>query len=107
MARISMGRKNSTKLPGASRPSSRQKQKAPIDIEAFTTEGKHSTPRQSQYVPSAHGSQVTFVGSLSSHLAPTEPPAPTTERGPDGIRTRICDRREVLCCRYTTGPIRI
>jgi hypothetical protein len=29
------------------------------------------------------------------------------KRGPDGIRTRICDRREVLCSHYTTGPGRL
>ncbi len=26
------------------------------------------------------------------------------ESGPDGIRTRICDLRGVLCSHYTTGP---
>jgi hypothetical protein len=33
--------------------------------------------------------------------------AQKNERGPDGIRTRICDRRRVLCSRYTTGPERV
>ena len=27
------------------------------------------------------------------------------ESGPDGIRTRICDLRGVLCSHYTTGPL--
>src|SRR5271166_1854834 len=34
----------------------------------------------------------------------TEPAPLNPERGPDGIRTRICYRRRVLCCRYTAGP---
>jgi hypothetical protein len=29
------------------------------------------------------------------------------KRGPGGIRTRICYRREVPCFRYTTGPTRL
>ena len=32
--------------------------------------------------------------------------AQDTERGLDGIQTRICYRRRVLCSRYTTGPER-
>jgi hypothetical protein len=40
-------------------------------------------------------------------FAPHRTCAHNTERGPDGIRTRICYRRRVLCSRYTTGPQRI
>ena len=48
-----------------------------------------------------------FRRSLSSRFAPTEPRSTEPKRGPDEIRTRICDHREVLCCPYATGPTRI
>lgn len=40
---------------------------------------------------------------LSLPSLPTEP-APKSERGPDGIRNRICDRRRVPCFQLHHGP---
>src|SRR5580704_3227198 len=40
-------------------------------------------------------------------FAPHRTSAQKTERGPGGIRTRICYRRRVLCSRYTTGPQKV
>jgi ATP-dependent DNA helicase UvrD/PcrA len=54
-----------------------------------------------------HSSQSSyFCREAIPAFAPHRTRARNTERGPDGIRTRICDRRRVLCSRYTTGPER-
>src|SRR5271166_238074 len=55
-----------------------------------------------------HSSQSSyFCREAIPAFAPHRTCAQRTERGPDGIRTRICDRRRVLCSHYTTGPERV
>src|SRR5579859_1734788 len=96
-----------SKSGGTAWQASRKKQRASV-FQGPSTFGLIRHPATTS-VSSRHLRESSyFCWERSSHFAPHRTSAPIEpKRGPDGIRTRICYRREVPCFRYTTGPTRL
>ena len=81
------------------------KSKRPRLSRPFKTEVKTAPRDNISIVSPPEGVKLLLLGAILAFRPQQNLRSNTLKRGPDGIRTRICYRREVPCCRYTTGPI--
>ncbi len=82
--------------------------KGPERIGAFEIVRLVTAPRDKiSMIPSYTTVKLLSKGAYPRISLPQNRRSTEPKRGPDGIRTRICHHREVLCFRYTTGPARL